>query len=128
MMFVFFKLNEKQKHKKRECNRTFLRWYGIQIPLLALFVLRMCFRLLFHGLELIKQGFITDFKDLRGLAAVPTGLGKYTSNGLALRLHGGTAPDLQQRRHLQFAIAAGLNRWDGRQRWSGPSQGRRGID
>src|ERR1051325_950731 len=99
----------------------------MQIPLLALFVLRLCFGLLFHGLELIEQGFVADFKDLSGLAAVPASLGQYALNSLALSLHGGTASDLQQRRHLQFAIAAGLDRWNGGQGWSRPSQNRRDI-
>src|ERR1051326_622754 len=90
------------------------------IPLLDLFVVSLCFRLLlFHGLELVKKGLVTDLQDLGSLAAIPARLGQHTLNGFAFSLHRGSATNLQQRRHFNLSSITGLPGWHRRGRYGG---------
>ena len=65
-----------------------------RVPMLGRSLLFCEMILLFHDLELVEQGLITDFEDLGGLPAIPTGLCQDALDGLLLRLHGGATPDL----------------------------------
>src|SRR5438270_11248845 len=127
-LFILCELGRKWLRWKRETEQGadyfFLKNSGIDIPLLALFVLRLRLGLLlhgfefgwlFHGLELVQEGFIADLEDLGGLTPVPARLRQDPFNRFALRLHGGAPANLQQGRHFQLgrAIAFVLRRGNG---------------
>src|SRR6478672_4098020 len=60
---------------------------GIRVPILDLFMLKLCFGLLFHGFQLIQKGLIADLEDFGCLPPVPARLSQHSLNGFPLSLH-----------------------------------------
>jgi hypothetical protein len=98
--FIFFLLEgykaDDLSRKLRKNRAGWVKKYGIAIPLLGFFVLRLCFGLLFHGFQFIQERLIADLEDLGGLTPVPACLRHDAFNGLAFRLHGSSAANFQQ--------------------------------